>query len=171
MSRGYNKSGMNANQLLSSLTSFGNYFRVTGTLKSWVMTACGRGARFLSEVSCGPRSPFLDRLRLADDAGFKPRPFGDQFYRHPSITNFDLGLDSEHARLLSMLRPFCSAAALVASLNCRESAPTFAAKYAKPARISQYFVSKRTGENGLLGIEWRQFAGLSLNGTSAVRFQ
>lgn len=26
----------NANQLLSSLTSFGNYFRVAGTPKSWV---------------------------------------------------------------------------------------------------------------------------------------
>ena len=31
--------------------------------------------------------------------------------------------------------------------------------------------AKRTGENGLLGIEWRQSAGLSLEGASAVRFQ
>ena len=31
--------------------------------------------------------------------------------------------------------------------------------------------AKRTGENGLIGIEWPQSAGLSLAGTSAVRFQ
>ena len=31
--------------------------------------------------------------------------------------------------------------------------------------------AKGTGENGLIGIEWRQSTGLSLEGTSAVRFQ
>ena len=31
--------------------------------------------------------------------------------------------------------------------------------------------AKRTGENGLPGIEWRQSTGLSLEGTLAVRFQ
>ena len=58
-----------------------------------------------------------------------------------------------------------------ASLNCRETAPPFAPKCAKYARIRKFSSAKRTEENELLGIEWRQFAGLSLVGTSAVRFQ
>src|ERR1700681_358127 len=58
-----------------------------------------------------------------------------------------------------------------ASLNCRESARLFVAKYAKHAGISQSSSAKRTEENGPLGIEWRQAAGLSLEGTCAVRFQ
>jgi len=51
------------------------------------------------------------------------------------------------------------------------AAPPFAPKCAKYARICKISSAKRTEENELLGIEWRQFAGLSLVGTSAVRFQ
>jgi len=82
---------------------------------------CGPEVGFDEIIRLISRKPVLDRLRLGDDAGFKPRPFGDQFYRHPSITKFDLGLDSEHARLLSMLRPFCSAACSCGCLSpfCR----------------------------------------------------
>src|SRR4029077_6321211 len=46
-----------------------------------------------------------------------------------------------------------------ASLNCRETAPPFAAKYAKPARISRYFVRKadwreRTVRDRMASICW-----------------
>ena len=58
-----------------------------------------------------------------------------------------------------------------ASLNRRETAPPFAAKYAKMPVFRNISSAKRTGENGLPGIEWRQSTGLSLEGTLAVRFQ
>jgi hypothetical protein len=46
-----------------------------------------------------------------------------------------------------------------ASLNRRETAPPFAAKYAKMPVFRNISSAKRTGENGLPGIEWRQSAG------------
>ena len=58
-----------------------------------------------------------------------------------------------------------------ASLNRRETVPPFAAKYAKMPVFRNFSSAKRTGENGLPGIKWRQSAGLSLDGTCAVRFQ
>ena len=58
-----------------------------------------------------------------------------------------------------------------ASLNRRETAPPFAAKYAKMPVFRNISSATRTGENGLLGIERRQSTGLSLEGTGAVRFQ
>src|SRR5713101_5065639 len=57
-----------------------------------------------------------------------------------------------------------------ASLNRRETAPPFAAKYAKMPVFRNISSPKRTGENGLAGIEWRQSAGLSLDGTCARPF-
>ena len=58
-----------------------------------------------------------------------------------------------------------------ASLNRRETASPFAAKYAKMPVFRNISSAKWTGENGLPGIEWRQSAGVSLDGTCAVRFQ
>ena len=58
-----------------------------------------------------------------------------------------------------------------ASLNRRETAPRFAAKDAEMPVFRKISCAKRTGENGLPGIEWPQSAGLSLEGTCAVRFR
>src|SRR6266478_5335370 len=55
-----------------------------------------------------------------------------------------------------------------ASLNRRETAPPFAAKYAKMPVFCNISSAKWTGENGLPGIKWRQSAGLSLDGKCAV---
>jgi hypothetical protein len=57
------------------------------------------------------------------------------------------------------------------SLNCREIPPPVAENTRNTPVFRYCYQINRTGENGLLGIGWRQCPGFSLAGTCAVRFQ
>jgi hypothetical protein len=57
------------------------------------------------------------------------------------------------------------------SLNCRETASPLPQNTQHMPVFRNISFAKRTGENGLLGTEWRHSAGLSPEGASAVRFQ
>ncbi len=57
------------------------------------------------------------------------------------------------------------------SLACREAARPLPLNTHKMPVFRNNFVRKRTGENGLRGIEWQRSPGLSLDGICAVRFQ